>query len=228
MPSMLNPAMDALLAIGSEAPPRERMAARLSGFGLVCAADSGLDLLARWDVAPDLIVGDMDSIADPGLLDRYPRAELCRFSRDKDETDAEIGLRMLAARGAGRIVIVGGGGGRLDHILAIRALFERSVRPAEWHTAAESVYYVASGERLSLAAKAGSPLSIFPLAEGASGMKSGGLAWPLAGLSWGPGDFGLSNEALGDELFIEAGKGALLVVLSHDRIAKPVRAVQAR
>jgi thiamine pyrophosphokinase len=43
-------------------------------------------------------------------------------------------------------------------------------------------------------------------------MESEGLAWPLSGLVWGPGGFGLSNEALGGRVRIRAGKGRLLVV----------------
>lgn len=204
--------MEALLAIGAEAPLRERLAARLPEFGLVCAADSGLDLLHAWGVEPDLIVGDMDSLARPELLTAYPKAEILRFPRGKDESDTEIGLRILRERGADRIVLAGGGGGRLDHLLAIRAQFERPCRPDEWHTNGEELRFVAEGERYSWEARRGETVSVFPLAAGAGGMVSGGLAWPLAGLSWGPGEFGLSNETLGGPAWVEAGRGALLVI----------------
>ncbi|MBL8966792.1 MAG: thiamine diphosphokinase [Spirochaetaceae bacterium] len=204
--------MEALLAIGAEAPLRERLAARLPEFGLVCAADSGLDLLHAWGVEPDLIVGDMDSLAKPELLGAYPKAEILRFPRGKDESDTEIGLRILRERGADRVVLAGGGGGRLDHLLAIRALFERSCRPDEWHTTGEELRLVAEGERYSWEAPRGETVSVFPLATGAGGMASGGLAWPLAGLAWGPGEFGLSNETLGGPAWVEAGRGDLLVV----------------
>lgn len=204
--------MEALLAIGSEAPPRGRLASRLQGFGLVCAADSGLDLLAAWGVEPDLIVGDMDSLSRPELIESYPRAEVLRFPRAKDESDTELGLRILYERGAGRVVIAGGGGGRIDHLLAIRALFERPRPPAEWHAARESIFLVAGGESLEFRAPPGETVSVFPLSAGASGMSSSGLKWPLDGLLWGAGDFGLSNEASGGAVRVEAGRGSLLVI----------------
>lgn len=204
--------MEALLAIGSEAPPRGRLASRLDGFGLVCAADSGLDLLAAWGVEPDLVVGDMDSLSSLDLLSAYPRAEILRFPRAKDESDTELGLRILHERGAARVVIAGGGGGRIDHLLAIRALFERPLPPAEWHAARESIYLVAEGRRLEFQAAEGETVSVFPLSSGAEGMRSSGLRWPLEGLRWGPGDFGLSNEAAGGGVLVEAGRGSLLVV----------------
>ena len=170
-------------------------------------ADSGLDLLHSWDLEPDLIVGDFDSLSDIGLLSTYPDARVLRFPRDKDESDTEIGLRMLFELGLERVVLAGGGGGRLDHLLAIRSSFERPIRPDEWHGPRESVYCVKEGGRLDLAASVGDTISIFPLSRGASMMESSGLVWPLAGLRWGPGDYGLSNRAQKDEVRIAAGKG---------------------
>jgi thiamine pyrophosphokinase len=208
--------MEALLVTGGEAPPCSRLEKRLPGFGLVCAADSGLDTLIAWGRGPDIIVGDMDSISDLGRLSLFPRSRIIRASRDKDLTDTEMGVEALAEAGADRIVLAGGGGGRLDHLLAVRALFERKVlRPAEWHTAHEAVFLIRSGEALGLEAERGALVSVFPLAEGASGMASEGLKWPLAGLSWGPGDCGVSNEAPEGRFEVTAGRGDLLVLLGN-------------
>ena len=212
-PGLHTASMDALLVAGGEAPPRERLAGRIGGFGLVCAADSGLDTCRAWGLEPDVIVGDMDSISDPGLLDLYPASRILRARRDKDETDTELGMEALRERGAESIVLAGGGGGRLAHLFAIRALFERPVKPKEWHIADESIYLVDPGTRLELGAEPGSLVSVFPLSAGASGMASRGLAWPLDGLAWGPGDFGLSNIATAGDVVVKAGSGALLVIL---------------
>jgi thiamine pyrophosphokinase len=209
--------MQALLVTGGGAPPRARLASRFSSFDLVCAADSGLEVLAAWGLKPGIIVGDMDSLSDTALIARFPEAEVLRARRDKDETDTELGLSALAARGAERIVLAGGGGGRLDHLLAIRCVFERkdwgSKRPAEWHTASEAVYLVGEGRSLTLEVEAGTVVSVFPLAGGASGMSSEGLDWPLSGLDWGPGDCGVSNIARSGTFSVRAGRGELLLVV---------------
>lgn len=208
--------MDALLVTGGEPPPRRRLEGRFARFGLVCAADSGLDTLIAWGLSPDIIVGDMDSVSDPALVGRFPSARLALEPREKDLTDTELGLSALAAGGADRIVLAGGGGGRLDHLLAIRAIFERrgaGRRPIEWHVAHEAVYLVEEGASLEVEAEAGSTVSVFPLAAGASGMSSAGLKWPLSGLAWGPGDSGVSNVAEAGPFRVAAGRGDLLVVL---------------
>ena len=212
---------------GGEAPPRRRLEYRFGRFGLVCAADSGLDTLIAWGLAPHIIVGDMDSISDPALVGRFPLAELVIEPRDKDLTDTELGISALSARGADRIVLAGGGGGRLDHLLAIRTLFERrggalferrgaGLRPAEWHTSREALYLVEEGRSRVFEAVAGTTVSVFPLAAGAEGMSSSGLKWPLSGLSWGPGDSGVSNVATEGPFSVSAGRGDILVVLLLD------------
>ena len=220
--------MDALLVTGGEAPPRGRLASRFGDFRLICAADSGLDTLVAWGIAPDIVVGDMDSVSSPALVELFPLAELLLASREKDETDTELGLSALAARGADRIVLAGGGGGRLDHLLAIRVIFERrgpGRRPIEWHTSREAVYLVEAGGSLSLDALAGSIVSVFPLASGASSMSSAGLRWPLGALRWGPGECGVSNVADEGPFRVSAGEGDLLVVLALEAADRSLEAL---
>jgi thiamine pyrophosphokinase len=208
--------MRALLAIGGEGPERALLEPLLPTFSFVCAADSGLDLLNRWGLEPDLVVGDMDSVSSPELLASYPRAEVLRFPRDKDESDTELGLRILFERGYRDVGIAGGGGGRIDHLFAIKALFERPERrPRAWFTDAAAIRLIEEGSRLALPCAAGEVVSVFPLAAGASGMESGGLKWPLAGLAWPAGGFSLSNEASGDSFWVRAGRGDLLVVTPY-------------
>jgi len=201
----------ALLVIGGEAPPRAALEPLFGSFGAVCAADSGLEVVHDWGLSPTLIVGDMDSLTRPELLSAYPGARIVCADRAKDETDTEMGLRLLAVAGNREIVLAGGGGGRLDHLLAVRALFEREIRPREWWTARERV--VLADRPFEADLPPGTVISVFPLARGARGMRSSGLRWPLDGLSWGPGDFGVSNEAEGGTMRVEPGEGDLLVVL---------------
>jgi thiamine pyrophosphokinase len=200
--------MDALLFTGGDAPVRiEEM---LEGHPFACAADSGLLTAMRWGVVPDLVVGDMDSLADPSLLDSLPPSSVIRFPRDKDETDTEIGLRVLAERGFREVALIGGGGGRLDHLLAILALFERETRPSTWLTARERIDFV-DGEIL-FPAERGDTVSVFPVGCGQIRTESEGLRWKLDGLAWKRGSFGVSNEASAHAVRITVTAGAVLVV----------------
>jgi len=154
-------------------------------------------------------VGDFDSLADPSVLSEY--SAVIRHPAAKDDTDTEIGLCELRARGWLRVTMAGGGGGRLDHLLALRALFERPDGPDEWITARERVLKLSAPADFILAP--GATVSVFPLSGGASGMESEGLAWPLAGLSWDAGHFGVSNVATTGRFRVKPGKTPLLLVL---------------
>ncbi len=199
----------ALLVIGGDAPPFSSIKGRLAEFSFICAADSGLDALRSWGLRPDLVVGDMDSVSDPAILADYD--DVRRFPRDKDELDTEIGLRELRDRDFGRIVMAGGGGGRLDHLLALRALLERPSGPDEWICRAERVVRIDEPARFRV--PEGSIVSVFPLAGGASGMRSEGLKWPLDGLSWDAGRFGVSNVAQAGDILIDPGQRPVFVIL---------------
>jgi len=151
----------------------------------------------------------MDSLSDASILADY--GNVLEFPRDKDETDTELGIRELRSRGYGRLVLAGGGGGRLDHLLALRSLLERPAGPDEWITATCRIVRFATETRFSVTA--GSTVSVFPLAGGAAGMHSEGLKWPLDGLAWDNAHFGVSNVAVTGDFLVNPGSEPLFVVL---------------
>ncbi|MDX9897943.1 MAG: thiamine diphosphokinase [Spirochaetia bacterium] len=205
----------ALLVIGGDPPPFRALQDRLSEFSFICAADSGLDTLRAWNLRPDLVVGDMDSISNPAIISEYPGSMV--FPVDKDDTDTEIGLAELRKRGYETIVMAGGGGGRLDHLLALRALLERPSGPDEWLCSGSRIVRLQEPRRFRVGT--GATVSVFPLSGGAIGMHSEGLRWPLAGLSWDQSHFGISNMASSDEVLIDPGQRPVFVVLPlQDRL----------
>ncbi|MDR1560032.1 MAG: thiamine diphosphokinase, partial [Clostridiales bacterium] len=79
----------------------------------VIAADGGLRHLERAGVAPDLIVGDFDS------LGHTPDAgNIVKLNVEKDDTDTMSAVRIGLKRGFRLFYIHCGMGGRLDHTLA--------------------------------------------------------------------------------------------------------------
>jgi thiamine pyrophosphokinase len=205
--------MDALIVTGGEGPALPVLEGLASSADFIVAADSGLDVLAETSFSPDYIVGDFDSLQDKALLRKYAKAHIMKYPRDKDATDTEIALDLCFAKGALRVTIAGGAGGRLDHALGILYLFKRDLVPQAWHGRSESLFYLQAGNSGWFKTIPGATVSVFPLMEASEGMASKGLKWPLAGLCWKAGDYGISNVAVGDEISIKAGSSALLVIL---------------
>jgi len=177
---------------------------------MVVAADSGLALALGAGIEPDLVVGDMDSLVDISMLERFTPDRIVRFPRDKDETDAEIGLRLMTERGCDEVTIVGGGGGRVDHLIAVALLFERDRPPRRWLTDQADIWLVE--DEGIFEGWEDSTVSIFPVGERAAGMHSEGLQWPLDGLEFRRGYYGISNRATGRRVRVTISAGKILVV----------------
>jgi thiamine pyrophosphokinase len=198
----------ALIFIGGEHPGPGTLARLLPACSLTVAADSGWDAALSLGVRPDVLIGDLDSVRDSGAAGAAPR--LIRHPPAKDWSDTELALRFAWGEGYGSAVLFGGGGGRLDHLLAIHALFSRSPAPERWYTATDEIIRI--DRKCELCLPQGTVLSLFPLGGGSCRARSSGLRWPLDGLVWEAGDFGLSNEAAGDRQTIEVETGSLLMV----------------
>ena len=89
---------------------RVRKALGPEDFYVFC--DSGLRHMKRLGVEPDLIVGDFDSHADPGL-----GVETITLPREKDDTDTVYAVKEALKRGYEDFLLLGVFGGRLDHTL---------------------------------------------------------------------------------------------------------------
>ena len=202
-----------ILIIGGEKPHSRFLKPLLKDPGyILAAADGGIDYALEAKLSPHLALGDMDSLKDPLVLSRLEDTEIAIFPKEKDKTDTELGMKELRNRGCSPIVLWGGGGGRLDHILAIRNLYEEPHPPKEWYTAHERIILVE--DHLRLEDFAGRRISLFPVGEEECRMRSRGLKWPLDRLVWDRRCFGISNEVTGNQCSIEMISGRLILI--HD------------
>jgi len=207
---------------GGEGPPPQALrqlleserAAR-SANTLLVAADSGLALAEAAGLKPDWIIGDMDSLDSDSRLRSYPADRVIRHPAAKDFTDTELALALLWDQGCAEAWIAGGGGGRLDHLLGIRDLFERKRFPRRWMIAAEDVYGVDEGDNLTVAVEKGGVVSVFPLGGGPWKARSTGLQWPLDKVHWERGLYGLSNVATESEMTINAQQGRFMIIMEE-------------
>jgi thiamine pyrophosphokinase len=216
--------MRGIAFIGGEGPPASWSRKLAAGADLLAAADSGLEAAEAAGLRPRWIVGDMDSLDDLRRLEAYPAERVLRYPPDKDETDTELALRLLWDQGCDETWLAGGGGGRVDHLLGIRSLFERERTPDRWLTAREDIRCLREGEHFFPGpAGGGGPfpgergeISVFPLGEGPWEAASRGLRWPLAGLNWNRGFCGLSNRAPGGDFYIRVIRGRFLLTFPLD------------
>jgi thiamine pyrophosphokinase len=158
----------------------------------------------------DYIVGDMDSLRDPGILGRFPEESIVRYGREKDYTDTEIGLTLLKKEGCSRNCIIGGGGGRLDHLIGILSLFEKSDGPDFWITETSVIVMIRDTRKFT--ELQGKTVSFFPVGVTKCTMSSTGLKWPLDSHEWYKGDVGVSNVIISHHAEVTMHSGRLIFV----------------
>jgi len=90
----------------------------LARAAAVIAADGGLRHVLALGRRPDVLIGDLDSLP-PGVDPETAAGKVIRYPRDKDETDLELALLYAVDHYPdAEVFVVGGAGGRLDHLLA--------------------------------------------------------------------------------------------------------------
>jgi len=185
---------------------------------LVIAADSGVDHALAIGRHVDIAVGDFDSVTATGLqrsvdggarVDRHPAA--------KDRTDLEIALDEVLALAPRpeRVVVLGGAGGRLDHLLANALLLAAPAYASlriEARMGAARVHVVR--DRVELTGRAGDLVTLLAVGGPACGVRTDGLVYPLHGEALEPGSTrGVSNVLIGSHATVTLEHGVLLAVL---------------
>lgn len=181
----------------------------------VVAADSGLHHAHAAGLAVDAVVGDLDSVSPDALeVARGRGVTVHEHPADKDQTDLELALGVALESGPEHIVVLGGHGGRADHLLGNALLlasptFEAVAMDALWGTARLHVVRAAR----ELAASPGELCTLLPVHGPARSVHTRGLRWGLAGETLAPGSSrGLSNEVTEPPVEVAVGEGVVLVV----------------
>lgn len=202
----------------------------------VIAADGGLEACLAAGLEPDVVVGDMDSVASADLS----RAEVAgvrieRHPRDKDAVDLELALdAALRASGSGtpipptapggrtgptparaRLVVIGSAGGRLDHLVASMLLLgSPRYRGFEVEGYLGSQRIVPVHDTRALEEPVGTPVSLLALHGAGSRVTTSGLRWPLARHELVPSSsLGVSNEFAEQQAHIEVSGPPVTVIL---------------
>jgi thiamine pyrophosphokinase len=207
-----------VVVLGGSAPHPD-VVGRLAPDRFVIAADSGLDHARALGLAVDLVVGDLDSVT-PAALDAATAAGIPveRHPTAKDAIDAELGIDAALARGADRLVVVSGGGDRLDHLLAGLLLAHPRLAAVDVQGWAGTAWLRAlqGPARTPLDGPAGALVSLIPVHGRADGISTSGLRYPLHAEPLHAGSSrGISNELVGGPACVAVERGALLVVVPY-------------
>jgi thiamine pyrophosphokinase len=206
-----------LIISGGDAPNNELIRERASRAEKIIAADKGAQYCLKAGIVPDIVVGDMDSIAADDLERLYENnVKLMKYSRDKDQTDTQLALDLALQDGADEVEILAACGSRIDHCLANVHLLHHALAhgvQACILTSSQRIFLVDSD--YTLRGLKGLTISLLPLTMKVEGICLSGFKYNLDNASMEIGNpIGISNVIISDESRIRLGEGVLIITVS--------------
>ena len=180
---------------------------------LIIAADAGADQLLKYNIIPERVIGDLDSISDKAST---KLEEWTISNKNVQKTDLEKAVDYAFEKGASEIEIIGWSGGRIDHTLAALGLaFNSKIRLVDEHFTIEVV-----ADSKTIQGEENTLFSLMAVPEARVSVT--GARWNLQHEKMKMGGRGVHNEIGSSGLVtIECHSGNLLVIqgnfiLPHD------------
>jgi thiamine pyrophosphokinase len=199
--------MRALILADGERPPAALLARLRKEADLFIATDGAANAPSGAGPAPDVVLGDFDSL-QPETRPALPDTTFVHVF-DQDACDLDKAIAYALERGAARITLTGAGGGRIDHTLTAFSLLlkyhsQSQIRLAEGWGEAQAVCGAAEFQ-----GRPGDTLSLICFAP-VEGVTAEGVKWPLRGETLLPGSRGVSNEFVAATARVSVRSGVLI------------------
>ena len=211
--------MKALIVAGGNKPSEKLLKSYIKDADLVLGADRGSEYLYDYDITPDVILGDFDSINKEKLkMIENKNIEIIKFLPEKDYTDTEIAIMEAMKRGADTIYLFAGIGTRADHTLGNIGLILTTKKKGARLTIIDdhNKMYLADND-MSLNGVYGETISFHALSDVVKGFEIKGAKYNLDSYDMHLLDpRAICNEFLDTPINIKYKSGELLIIHSID------------
>lgn len=211
--------MNIAIVSGGVAPSENLLRSYLKKADFLIAADKGSECLYKYNIAPDLLLGDFDSTKKE-ILDniKLQTKEVLEFPPEKDYTDTEIAIIEAVKRGANKIYLFGATGSRIDHMLGNIGLLLKTQRKGVILKIIDdnNKLYLAK-KRMTLIGTLGENISFHALSEKVTNFSIKGAKYSLENYDMSLLDpRAICNEFIDTPIEISYEEGELLILHSMD------------
>ena len=206
--------------ISGGTPPSENLLKNyLIEVDFIIAADKGCECLYKYNIIPDLLLGDFDS-ANKEILDnaKLQIKEILEFPPEKDYTDTEIAIIEAVKRGAEKIYLFGATGSRMDHALGnIGLLLTAKKKGIILEIIDDNNRLYLGKNKMSLVGKYGETISFHALSDKVINLKIKGGKYNLESYDMNLLEpRAICNEFIDAPIEISYDAGELLILHSRD------------
>lgn len=210
----MKPPKKILIIANGEDPGADVANTIRSTCDMIIAADGGAFTCIKYDLAPDFVIGDMDSFSEYGTL-----SERVIIDSNQETNDLEKALDLARKQGGSHVIVLGATGERLDQTLKnISVMAQYSGLFSELVFMDRMGWMKILPRHYSFETRPGTIISLFPVSGVVHGITTSGLEYPLhrESLQNGVRD-GSSNRATSDRVTVSHEDGILLLMV-FDRL----------
>ncbi|SFU58067.1 thiamine pyrophosphokinase [Clostridium sp. DSM 8431] len=211
--------MKAVVVTGGTKPSKELLLKTIEKDDYIIGVDSGCNCLYEYNVEPNTILGDFDSVNKKVLKHfREKKIEEVILSVDKDYSDTRFGYEKAKELGFKKIIILGGTGSRMDHTIGNFGLFFDALKcniELEIVDDHNRIFFINKKTRLKGSFK--DTLSFIPMSDEVTNVTIKGAKYLLNNYDMTLLEpRALSNEFLNEDIEISFNKGVMMVIYSKD------------
>lgn len=186
------------------------MLSSITGSDYIICADSGYDHAVKAGVAPDMVIGDFDSVQSVPIC-----GIKIQLPVEKDITDSEAALSEGIKRGFKSFLLLGGTGGRFEHTFANISIMAKAVKNGfnfiisdERHT-----FRCICNSSVIIPYKPNMQVSVFAFGGKAYGVTERGFHYPLCEYTLDPFEpLGISNNITSEYGEFSVKNGTLIII----------------
>jgi thiamine pyrophosphokinase len=181
------------------------------GYSILICADGGANTARKFNVLPDYIIGDLDSIKMETLKYYTDKSVVIPIKRQND-TDVEKCIKYAIKKKLNDIVLTGVTGDRLDHTFCNLGIILKFSHLVKIRIIAENSFLAPYAGNIKIKTCSGETISLYGF-NAKTRILSEGLYYPLKNISL---PFGIkestSNLAVGKEVKLRISGGVIFVI----------------
>lgn len=211
--------MKVIIISGGNPPSEKLLKKEITEDTFLIGADSGANCLYTYNIKPDVLVGDFDSI-DKEVFDYFKKSNciIDIYPTEKDYTDTEIAVKKALSMKPNEIVLLGCTGSRVDHLLGnigmLKTCLQNGVN-ACIKDENNNIWLVDTGA--SLKGTVGETFSVQSYGDEIIGLTIEGAKYPLNNYNLKIGQsIAISNEFAGPQVQFKFKAGMLMIILPSD------------
>ncbi|MCH5190835.1 MAG: thiamine diphosphokinase [Oscillospiraceae bacterium] len=180
-----------------------------SGDCVICA-DSGYDYALKAGIAPDVLIGDFDSVKSVPVC-----SDKITLPVEKDITDSEAAFLEGIKREFKSFLLLGGTGGRFEHTFANISIMAKAVKCGFDFIIADErhIFRCIHNSSLKIPYSPNVQISVFAFGGKALGVTEKGFHYPLSEYTLDPFEpLGISNDVTAEYGEISVEDGTLIII----------------